>query len=73
MVQRSVPKVTLYTFATSPYGLKVQAYLAYKRISYDIVYVDPFHPRRTLPVGRIVPPASAISLFTSPGATYGLC
>ncbi|MEM9075079.1 MAG: glutathione S-transferase [Myxococcota bacterium] len=50
-----MPKVTLYTFATSPYGLKVQAYLAYKRIPHDIVYVDPFHPRRTLPVGRIVP------------------
>jgi len=55
VIQRSVSKVTLYTFATSPYGLKVQAYLAYKRIHYEIVYVDPFHPRRTLPVGRIVP------------------
>lgn len=50
-----MPNVTLYTFATSPYGLKVQAYLAYKRVPYDVVYVDPFQMRRVLPVGHTVP------------------
>lgn len=47
--------ITLYTFVTSPYGLKVQAYLAYKRLPYETIYVDPFKPRRTLPLGRVVP------------------
>ena len=47
--------VTLHTFATSPYGLKVQAYLAYKRIPYETVYVDPFRLKRLLPIGRTVP------------------
>ncbi|MEO0600720.1 MAG: glutathione S-transferase N-terminal domain-containing protein [Myxococcota bacterium] len=32
-----MPSVTLHTFATSPYGLKVQAYLAFKRIPYETV------------------------------------
>ena len=50
-----MPSVTLYTFATSPYGLKVQAYLAYKRIPYDIVYASPFNLKRELPVVRTVP------------------
>lgn len=48
-------KVVLYTFATSPYGLKVQAFLAYKKISYETVYVSPFNLRETLPVGHTVP------------------
>lgn len=47
--------ITLYTFVTSPYGQKVQAYLAYKQLDYETVYVDPFHPRRQLPIGKIVP------------------
>lgn len=51
----AMPNVTLYTFATSPYGLKVQAYLAYKRVPYDVVYVDSFQMRRVLPVGHTVP------------------
>lgn len=50
-----MPDLTLYTFATSPYGLKVQAYLAYKRLSYSTVYADPFRLRQILPVGRTVP------------------
>lgn len=50
-----MPKLTLYTFATSPYGLKVQAYLAYKRIPYETVYADPFRLKHVLPVGRTVP------------------
>ena len=48
-------RVVLYTFATSPYGLKVQAYLAYKRIPYETVYVNPFQMRRILPTGHTVP------------------
>lgn len=47
--------VTLYTFATSPYGLKVQAYLAYKGIPYETVYANPFRLKHVLPVGRTVP------------------
>ena len=50
-----MPSVVLYTFATSPYGLKVQAYLAYKRIPYETVYADPFRLRELLPVGHTVP------------------
>ena len=51
----AVHEVTLHTFATSPYGLKVQAYLAYKRIPYETVYADPFRLKRVLPVGKTVP------------------
>jgi hypothetical protein len=51
----AVHQVTLHTFATSPYGLKVQAYLANKRIPYETVYADPFRLKRVLPVGKTVP------------------
>ncbi|GAA5444362.1 hypothetical protein Misp06_02548 [Microbulbifer sp. NBRC 101763] len=51
----NTPKVVLYTFATSPYGLKVQAFLAFKKIAYEIVYVSPFNMRETLPMGHTVP------------------
>ena len=54
-VESNTPKVVLYTFAASPYGLKVQAFLAYKRIPYETIYVSPFNMSETLPVGNTVP------------------
>lgn len=41
----SKSKVTLYTYATSPYGIKVYWALIFKRIEFEIVYVNPFHQK----------------------------
>ena len=38
--------MTLYTYATSPYGAKVYWALAYKRIAFSIVYVNPLNPQQ---------------------------
>ena len=47
--------IKLYTFALSPYGLKVQCYLSFLQLDFQIVYVDPIKMRQELPVGRKVP------------------
>ena len=37
----SLTEVQLYSFPTSPYGMKVACYLGYKKIAYDFVGVSP--------------------------------
>jgi glutathione S-transferase len=37
--------ITLYTYATSPYGAKVYWALIYKRVEFDIVYVSPLNQK----------------------------
>lgn len=38
-------KITLYGYATSPYVQKVNAFLVYKQLSYNTVFVDPVSAR----------------------------
>ncbi len=37
-------RVTLYGYATSPYVQKVNCYLIFKRIDFDVVHVNPINP-----------------------------
>ncbi len=47
--------VRFYTYVSSPYGMKVHGYLLYKQIPFELVYVNPIHPEKDLPMGRAVP------------------
>ena len=53
-------RITLYTYALSPFGMKVYWALVYKRLPFNIVYVNPldqreiaFSEQRTVPVLKI--------------------
>jgi len=50
-----VSDIKLYTFALSPYGLKVCGYLQFLELDFTTIYVDPMRMREQLPVGRKVP------------------
>lgn len=49
-------KVSLYTYPTSPYGSKVYWALIYKKISFDIVYVNPFNQKELKHTGQKIVP-----------------
>ena len=49
----SIP--TLYSFALSPFALKVRAYLLYKQQPFQTQYVNPGKMREELPIGHAVP------------------
>jgi glutathione S-transferase len=48
-------KIQFYSFALSPYALKVHCYLLYLDIDFETVFVDPLKMRKILPVGATVP------------------
>jgi glutathione S-transferase len=50
-----VSHIRLYSYALSPYAAKVQCYLAYKRLPFETVYVNPLRANEELPLGRTVP------------------
>ncbi|MEH6633754.1 MAG: glutathione S-transferase family protein [Halopseudomonas aestusnigri] len=47
--------ITLFSYVTSPYAAKVHCYLLYKKLPFDIVYVNPFRLDRELPTGTQIP------------------
>ncbi len=47
--------ITLYSFAISPYTLKVRCCLLYKDLPFRTVYVHPMRMKQELPVGDTVP------------------
>lgn len=51
-------KITLYSYVTSPYAMKVHCYLLYKKLNFNIVYVNPFRVKKILPIGRQIPVVS---------------
>lgn len=48
-------EITFYSFALSPFALKVQSYLLYKRVTFKTVYVDPIAMRKEIPCGTTIP------------------
>jgi len=54
MVQGS-ERVTLYSYAMSPFAAKVHAFLLYKQLDFECFYVNPLRVRRELPLGHQVP------------------
>jgi len=51
----TTPKVTLYTYAMSPFAAKVHCFLLYKRIPFECFYINPLRVKQDLPVGRQIP------------------
>lgn len=47
--------ITLYSYVTSPYAMKVHCYLLYKKLPFEIFYVSPTNPAKELPVGQQIP------------------
>lgn len=47
--------ITLYSYALSPFALKVQSYLLYKRADFNTFFVDPLKVRKQLPLGTMIP------------------
>ena len=47
--------IKLYSFALSPYALKVQSYLLFLDVDFETIYIDPMKIRKILPVGKTVP------------------
>lgn len=48
-------KITLYTYAMSPYAEKVHCFLLYKKIPFQCDYINPLTLKRRLPVGHQIP------------------
>ena len=48
-------RITLYTYAMSPYAAKVHCFLLYKRLPFECYYIHPFRIKHELPVGRQIP------------------
>ncbi len=49
------PPITLYTYALSFYGVKVQCFLNYKRIPFEHFYINPLRVKKDLPSGYQIP------------------
>lgn len=49
------PKITLYSYAASPYAQKVRCYLLYKNLEFETHYVNPLAIKQELPFGHLVP------------------
>jgi len=47
--------ITLYNFAMSPFGIKVHAFLLFKRLSFHVNYPYPLTFRKEIPSGRQLP------------------
>jgi glutathione S-transferase len=47
--------ITLYSFAASPYALKVRCCLLFKGLPFNTLYVNPIDFRGKLPVGKTIP------------------
>lgn len=50
-----IQPVTLYSYVTSPFAMKVHCYLLYKKLTFNIVYVNPLNPSKELPIGQKIP------------------
>ncbi len=48
-------QILLYAYATSPFAAKAHCYLLYKRLTFEVYYVNPMQARDVLPVGHQVP------------------
>lgn len=48
-------KIQLYSFALSPYALKVKSYLLFLDVDFETIHIDPMEIRKILPVGKTVP------------------
>jgi glutathione S-transferase len=47
--------VTLYNFAMSPFGIKVHAFLLFKRLNFHVNYPNPITFKKEVPTGRQLP------------------
>lgn len=54
MSKQNIP-ITLYSYVTSPYAMKVHCFLLYKKVPFNIEYVNPVHASKELPFGRQIP------------------
>ena len=48
-------EIKFYSFALSPFALKVQSYLLYLDIDFDTVFVNPLKIKQIVPCGTTVP------------------
>lgn len=47
--------IQLYSFALSPYALKVKCYLLFLDVTFETIQIEPMKIRTVLPVGKTVP------------------
>jgi len=50
-----MPSIRLYTYVMSPYAAKVHCFLLYKRLDFELFYINPLRVKQDLPVGRQIP------------------
>lgn len=55
MTTQSDPLITLYSYITSPFAWKVHCYLLYKKLPFEIIYVNPANSAKELPMGTQIP------------------
>ncbi len=48
-------KIKFYSFALSPFALKVQSYLLFLDVDFETEFVDPMKARSIIPVGTTIP------------------
>jgi len=53
--RKSTPEITLYSFAMSPYVIKIHCCLLYKNIDFNIHYLNPITRKKELPIGDTAP------------------
>jgi glutathione S-transferase len=47
--------IRLYSYAMSPFAAKVHCFLLYKRLDFEVFYINPLRVKQDLPVGRQIP------------------
>lgn len=65
-------QITLYNFATSPYGAKVEAYLGYKALEYKLIHINPLKTKEELPFGHTVPVLEIDGEFKNESSEIGI-
>lgn len=53
--QNTIPKITLYHYAMSPYGAKVLTALQFKKLPFEIFHINPLRVKKDLPKGHQIP------------------
>lgn len=64
--------VTLYNFAMSPFGIKVHAFLLFKRVNFHVNYLNPITFKQEIPAGKQLPVVQVGSQSKADSTPIGL-
>ena len=64
--------IRLYSYAMSPYAAKVHCFLLYKKLGFELYYINPLRVKQELPAGKQVPALTVGSESRADSTPIGL-